>query len=456
MVNKILIPVLIVAALGAGYYFLMPESSSENVENILATVEEDQFTVSVTSTGELKAKRSEKIRGPEGMRAAGIWQTNIADLITEGTLVGEGDYVGRLDRSELDGKLQNLASEIEKIESQLLQTKLDTAINLRGLRDQLVNLQFSMKEKKLEVQQSQFEPPAVIRRVELDLERIERDYKQQMSNYKLKQEQAEAQIQEIMATLEQNTRKYKMMAELGNNFVVKAPKEGMVIYERNWDGSKKGPGSRISTWNPVIAQLPDLTDMVSQTYVNEVDISKVQLEQEVKVRIDAFPEKLYKGKVIKIANIGEQLRKFDAKVFEVTVQMLENDSILRPAMTSSNEIVTEVLDKALFIPIETLHNDSLTYVFKKTAQGTVKQEVITGVSNDNSIVILYGLEKDEEVYLTIPDNKDDLTIVELSEEDKKAHEAAIAKAKREEAEAAARRKAEMEERVKALEVKTEM
>ena len=191
-----------------------------------------------------------------------------------------------------------------------------------------------MKEKKLEVQQSQFEPPAVIRRVELDLERIERDYKQQMSNYKLKQEQAEAQIQEIMATLEQNTRKYKMMAELGNNFVVKAPKEGMVIYERNWDGSKKGPGSRISTWNPVIAQLPDLTDMVSQTYVNEVDISKVQLEQEVKVRIDAFPEKLYKGKVIKIANIGEQLRKFDAKVFEVTVQMLENDSILRPAMTS--------------------------------------------------------------------------------------------------------------------------
>lgn len=452
MVKKILIPVLILAALGAGYYFLMPNTTAQSTENILATVEEDQFIVSVTSTGELKAKRSEKIRGPEGMRAAGIWQTNIADLITEGTLVGEGDYVGRLDRSELDGKLQNLASEIEKIESQLLQTKLDTAINLRGLRDQLVNLQFSMKEKKLEVQQSQFEPPAVIRRVELDLERIERDYKQQMSNYKLKQEQAQAQIQEIMATLEQNTRKYKMMADLGQNFVVKAPKAGMVIYERNWDGSKKGPGSRVSTWNPVIAQLPDLTDMVSQTYVNEVDISKVQLDQEVKVKIDAFPEKLYEGKVIKIANIGEQLRKFDAKVFEVTVQMLENDSILRPAMTTSNEVITEVLDKALFIPIETLHSDSLTYVFKKTAQGTVKQEVITGVSNDNSIVILYGVTKGEEIYLTIPENKDDLAIVELSEADKKAHEAAIAKAKQEEAAAAARRKAEMEERVAKLSV----
>lgn len=49
----------------------------------------------------------------------------------------------------------------------------------------------------------------------------------------------------------------------------------MVIYARSWSG-KKEPGSRVTAWDPVVAELPDLTDMTSQAYVNEVDTSKVQ------------------------------------------------------------------------------------------------------------------------------------------------------------------------------------
>lgn len=448
MIKKLLLPLIGVIILGVGaYYFFSNDDTTESGTNILTTVKKGKFEVFVNSTGELQAKKSEKIRGPEGMRAAGIWQTQIADLIAEGTVVKEGDYVGRLDRSELDGKLQNLATEIEKVESQLLQAKLDTAITMRGLRDQLVNLKFAMREKRLEVEQSRYEPPAVIRKEELELERIQRDYNQQFQNYTLKQEQAEAKIKEIMATLDQSMSKYKMMRELSSAFTVKAPKSGMIIYERSWDG-KKGPGSRVSSWDPVIAQLPDLSDMVSKSYVNEVDISKIQLEQVVGVSIDAFPEKKYKGKVITIANIGEQLKKFDAKVFEVVVQMLENDSILRPAMTTSNQILTKTLESVLFIPLECVHSDSLTYVYKKTAEGIVKQEVITDISNDENIVIKYGLKKGEELYLTIPDDSEKMKIVALPKKEKEAHEKEVAKAKQEEAEAVLRRTKEMEERLK--------
>ncbi|MCB0577945.1 MAG: ABC transporter permease [Phaeodactylibacter sp.] len=49
----------------------------------------------------------------------------------------------------------------------------------------------------------------------------------------------------------------------------------MVIYARSWSG-KKEPGSRVTAWDPVAAELPGLTDMTSQAYVNEVDISKVR------------------------------------------------------------------------------------------------------------------------------------------------------------------------------------
>ncbi len=433
MLKKILWILVAVTTIGVGAYFLF--GSKDEIDNndiILTTVKQGKFQVFVNSTGELQAKKAEKIRGPEGMRAAGIWQTQIADLIAEGTVVKEGDYVGRLDRSELDGKLQNLATEIEKVESQLLQAKLDTAISLRGLRDQLVNLKFAMREKKLEVEQSKYEPPAVIRKEELELERIQRDYNQQNQNYRLKQEQAEAQIKEIMATLDQSMSQYKMMRALSGEFTVKAPKAGMIIYERSWDG-KKGPGSRVSSWDPVIAQLPDLSDMVSKTYVNEVDISKIQLNQVVMVSVDAFPERNYKGKIIQIANIGEQLKKFDAKVFEVVVQMLENDSILRPAMTTSNRVLTKTLTDVVYVPLECVHSDSMTYVFKKTEKGIVKQEIITDVANDENVVIKYGLKKGEALYLTIPDDADKLPIVKLSKKDKVQHEKEVAIVKEKEA-----------------------
>ena len=451
MNKKIIIPLLIIVAVGAlAYFFLGKEDKVTTADDILTVVKQGKFEVYVNSTGELQAKKSEKIRGPEGMRAAGIWQTQIADLVAEGTVVKEGDYVGRLDRSELDGKVQNLATEIEKIESQLLQSKLDTAISLRVLRDQMINLKYSMREKRLEVEQSKFEPPAVIRRVELELERIQRDFNQQSQNYRLKQEQAEAQIAEIKATLDQSMSKFKMMRDLSAEFTVKAPKAGMVIYERSWDG-KKGPGSQVSSWDPVIAQVPDLSDMVSKMYVNEVDISKIEKGQKVIVSVDAFPDKSYRGKVIQIANIGEQLKKFDAKVFEVVVQMLENDTILRPAMTTSNRVLTKTLEDVVHVPLECVHSDSISFVYKKTPNGIVKQEVITDVANDEDIVIKYGLKKGEEVYLTIPENADELPIVALPKKDKEAHEKEVVEAEKKAKEAAERRATEMEKRMQNFE-----
>lgn len=420
--KNIIIGVIVVAVLAAIYLLGFKGKGEEATTNIETKVQEGEFKVHVTATGELQAKRSEKIRGPKGMQAARIYNTTIADIVPEGTLVEVGDYVARLDRSELDGKIKDISGEIEKNEAQLTQAKIDTAITLRGVRDQLVNLQFSMKEKDLELEQSKYEPPAVIRRVQLDLERIKRDFLQQQTNYKLKQQQAVAKVQEILSSLEQTQRQLTQMMELSQQFTISAEKPGMVIYERSWQG-KKGPGSRISPWDPIVAQLPDLSSMISKTYVNEVDINKISTEQEVILQVDAFPDKYFKGKVIDVANIGEQMRKFDAKVFEVIIELTETDTVLRPAMTTSNKIVTKVYEKALFLPLEAIQNDSLTYVFKKNEKGKlVKQEIITGDFNDDQIIIKYGLKKGESISLSVPDNKDDLEILPLPKADKIAYQ----------------------------------
>jgi len=66
-------------------------------------------------------------------------------------------------------------------------------------------------------------------------------------------------------------------------FTVKAPKAGMVIYKRNWDAASLGVGGMINAWDNVVAELPNLKEMISKTYVNEIDISKVKTGQPVKI-----------------------------------------------------------------------------------------------------------------------------------------------------------------------------
>ena len=215
-----------------------------------------------------------------------------------------------------------------------------------------------------------------------------------------------------MASLRQQQIKQDRLAELKKDFTIFAPKDGMVIYARSWNG-KIGPGSQISTWDPVVAELPDLSIMISKTYVNEVDISKVQKGQDVKVNVDAFTDREYSGTVITVANVGEQLRGYDSKVFEITVQINEVDSILRPAMTTSNQILTYTFPDVTYFPLEALQNDTITFVYKKEGNSIVKQEVLTSETNDAEVIVEHGLQAGDMVMLSIPENEDKLKIVPL-------------------------------------------
>ncbi|MEM9885105.1 MAG: efflux RND transporter periplasmic adaptor subunit [Bacteroidota bacterium] len=427
--TRIVLPILLIGAIGAAIFYFAKGDEKKQANQLMTTVERGEFKIHANATGELQAKKSVKIRGPQGMRTVQIWQTTISDMVAEGTLVKEGDYVASLDKTELSTKMKEAQTEIDGIMTQLEQAKIDTAIELRGIRDQLVNLNFSMQEKKLQVKQSRFEPQMVIRQAEIDLERSERDLLQLKEKYKLTQTKSDAKISEILNNLGKFQIRLQQLTDISKEFQVTAPSDGMIIYARNWNG-KVGPGSQINTWDPIVAELPDLSDMVSKTYVNEVDISKVQKGQEVAIKVDAFPNQNYTGHVIQVANVGEELRGYDAKVFEVTIQMHESDSILRPAMTTSNEILTHIFEEVLYIPLEALHTDSLSYVYKKQGSDLVRQEVLTSESNDNEVMIELGLAEGEEILLSMPTKGEEYELLLLNEAEKLKHQAKLKKEKR--------------------------
>jgi len=393
-------------------YMIIPKGNKE--QQIIAKVKKGTFPIEVSVTGELVAKSSEKIFGPQCLRQIGVWQVKIQDIIPDGTVVDSGQYVAALDRTEISNKIKDEETNTEKLESQLTKTRLDTSLDLRSARDELINLKYSLEEKKIILEQSKYEPPATIRQVEIELDKATRALDQAEKNYKLKYEKAVANMQEVNASYNQAKRKLEDMQKGLQEFTVKAPKAGMVIYKRNWDGSKLGVGGMINAWDNVVAELPNLKEMMSKTYVNEIDISKVKIGQKVKIGIDAFPEKKFTGKVVEVANIGEQLQNSNAKVYEVRIIVNEFDSILRPAMTTKNTIETSIIDKVLSAPIEAIFSaDSITFVYKKDGGSAVRQQVIAGESNENEIIIREGLQENDEVMLVPPDKADKLKMILL-------------------------------------------
>ncbi len=404
-------------------YFIL--SKPDATEQVTVNVKQGRFPIEVTTTGELIAKRSEKIYGPEGLRQIQIWQVKIQDIIPDGTVVDSGQYVATLDRTEISNKIKDEETNLEKLESQLTKTRLDTSLELRSARDELVNLQYNLEQKKIELEQSKYEPPATIRQVQIDLEKGTRSLEQSEENYKLRLKKAIANMVEVTASYTQAQRKLEQLRSVLDDFTVKAPKSGMVIYKRNWDGNKQGVGATVNAWDNVVAELPDLSEMISKTYVNEIDISKVKVGQKVNIGIDAFPEKKFTGTVTEVANIGEQLQSTNAKVFEVKILVNEFDSILRPAMTTKNTIVTAVIDSVLSVPIEAIfNNDSVTFVYKKDGSGSVRQQVVVGLSNDNEIIVREGLTPEDQVLLAAPENADKTRMVALDPEVLKKYEKA--------------------------------
>ncbi len=365
----------------------------------------------VSSSGELMAKNSEDIMGPSNMRRYGLYNIKISDLVAEGTYVQKGDFVAELDKTELSGKINELLNELDKAKSQYTQTQLDTTLELRQQRSEIEALAFDIRQKKVEIEQSIYEPPATIQRLKLDLEKLEQSLDQKRSNYIIKQKQSAAKMVEASANLAQTQNKFDALQELEKEFRISAPKQGMVIYKREWGGRKRKTGSTISPWDPGVATLPDLSEMESRTYINEVDIRKVEVGQLVEIGLDAFPEAKLSGIVTEVANMGEDRENSDSKVFEVVIAVNESDSTYRPGMTTSNRIITATLESVVQVPLEAIFSEEgRTFVYKNSGVSIIKQEVMISTSNDEFAVIEAGLAEKEEVYLTEPASAQDAEI----------------------------------------------
>ena len=380
----------------------------------LARVERGELKVVVMTSGELLAKKAVRITGPENAQAAQQFQMKISSLVPEGTLVKAGDIVAELDRSGVGARLADVTTQLAKAQAQFEQAALDSTLNLSKAREEIRTLELGLEEKRLAKEQAVYEAPTVKRQAEIDHEKTQRAFAQAKMDYVTKTAQAKAKMREVGAERDRLANQVRIVQEVMLGFTVRAPATGMLIYEKEWNGKKRAVGSQVGAWDPTVATLPDLKQMESVTYVNEIDIRKVVVGQSVIVSLDSDPSKSLTGTVTEVANVGEQRTNSDAKVFEVRILIAQSDTTLRPGMTTSNAIATAGMSNALIIPIAAVGSDSgISFVYKRDGSRTIRQEIETGPMSDDKVVVLRGLLENDRVLIAPPADASRLTLVRL-------------------------------------------
>lgn len=411
--SKWLVTALGIIVLVVLYYFFSGKASDSS---ITAKVRKGNFRDVISSAGELEAENTVYISAPPDLQSNQIYEDiKIQDMVPEGRHVKEGEYIAALDPSLVNKRISDVQLNFEKANANVLQTSLDTALTMREARDQMTNLQFQMEQKKLQLELSKYEPPATIQQAKIDLDKARRDLDQMKENYKIKTQQAVTKMEQARREVSGYEKDIKRLEDLKTHFTITAPRNGLLVYIVDWGtGGKKKAGSVVRAWDPRVAMLPDLSSMLSKVFINEVDISKIQVAQKVSMGLDAFPDVKLDGIVKSVANIGETRPGATAKMFEVMIKLNKVDSILKPGMTTSNHILVNEIPNKLIIPLEAVFaSGNTSYVYVKKGNSISKQQVKLGKSNDEEVIVENGVTDGETVYMSVPESAKDQKITML-------------------------------------------
>jgi HlyD family secretion protein len=158
-------------------------------------------------------------------------------------------------------------------------------------------------------------------------------------------EQSKAQVEQSEAMLNQ-------AQDNLDKTTIYSPMDG-VVSQLNKKVGEMAMGSQFTL--DVIMVVADLAKMRAETEIDENDVVSVSLGDTAKVSIDAYPDTTFKGVVTEIANTGTTTgtgTQNEVINFLVKVLMIQKPPTLRPSMSSTVDIITEVKNGVIKVPIQ--------------------------------------------------------------------------------------------------------
>ena len=392
--------------------------TKSGISHSIHVVRRGTFEKIIETKGEIQGKNAINILISDIFKDPDIqiWDFKIKDLVPEGTIVKKGDWVASLDQVNLNQRLQSIVEEIDVREAQLNDTRIDTALALSQMRQRIKELEYDLKYRALDLEQSKFESPAYQRKMQTNYNRTLRQIERQKRDYELRKMDQNERTKRSEDRYHYMKRVEEKIKKALEDTQVKAPDNGMVIYTRTRGNRKIRIGDEVGPWRPIIATLPDLSTLVSETFIEEIDIAKIKTRDSVMVTVDALPGEQFPAIVQAIANIGQELQGIDSRVFAVTVELRRSHPKLLPGMTSNNRIILEKRAEELIIPRNALFSEEQKpFVYLRKDGKIWKHFVETGSENDEVVVVTKGLSEKDRILTQPPGEEEKVLIYNESE-----------------------------------------
>ena len=366
------------------------------------TVKQGDFIFSVTETGELAAVNSQTISAPSLSRRHR--NLKITKLVEDGKQVEKGEVVLEFDKTELQQNMDEAKSELEMAEAELRKARASQQSKIEELESTLESSVLQHKISQLELEQASFEAEIDRKNIELDLEKAAINLEKARQEIENQKKVDIEEISKLVLKVHQAKTELEEAQKAAAMLTVKAPGPGIAIVRKSWitDEKYQVEDQVYSGW-PIIG-LPDLSLMQAEVQINEVDIAKIDTAQQALIKMDAFPDTSFNGRVTEVATLARNKdRDSKVKVFDIIILLAESDSTLMPGMTVSCEIIVDKVPDTLFVPLEALFKkDGENIVYVKKGGGFEPRRVEIGPENDDYVIITKGILDKDVVALTDP------------------------------------------------------
>lgn len=371
----------------------------------LAKVETGSIAKSVVATGKVEPLSKVDIKS----KASGLIKflyVNAGDRVREGQLLVE------LDKELLDAQLKEAKAVLNSAES-----------NFQEMESQGKTLRANLKKSQLEAESKDYDFAAAEfrRQRELfnqglisksDFDSIE----QKMQAAEVAQKSLRAAVTVKEAEIEQNGRtiekaksavvqaqaQYERAEENLKYASIRSPISGVVLSREVEVGDAVSSILQLGSNATLIMTLGDVQELYVKGKVDETDIGLVKMDQPVRVTVDAYKNRTFQGKVIRIAPMG--VEKDNVTRFEVRVSILNDLDLLKANMSANAEIILDEHHNVLLVPESALIYNEKRATFVEvpdlsTKTGRRQVAVKIGLSNGSRTEVLAGLRLGEQVVL---------------------------------------------------------
>lgn len=435
--KKLLILLVVVAVLvGSGYAFMQwragqQAAAMQNLQTEAAV--RGQLTSTIGATGQVRARQT----------AVLTWKTTgtVGEVFVEvGDQVKAGDKLAELEQTSLPQAiilaqadlvnakkaLEDLNTNAETAKIQALQAISNAAQAVRDAQYRLDNyvmpaeLQglstmeaLDVMQERLDQARAAFEPVKLLssndpKRQELKeaLDRAQADY-----NAAVKRLDYEYALQVAQSNLEKARQDYEKWKNGPNPDDVAAAQARIAAAEaalsQAWieapfDGTvtlvEAQAGDQVAPNTPAF-RLDDLSSLLVDVSVSEVDINQIRTGQDVKLTFDAIRGKEYTGRVLQVDRVGSEVQ--GGIEFKVTVELIDADADVKPGMTAAVNIVVDQLEDVLLVPnraVRFQNGKQVVYILKDNqvvpvtiqigASSDVASQVVSGELQVGDLIVL--------------------------------------------------------------------